>query len=135
MDASDFAVGGYLFQLAEDGSEKIIAYGGRKLSKADVIYPTREKELLAALHDMRLWKVYLLDSPFFINTDHKTIESLLTQQTFSQRLARWLNELSLFQPRFRWVAGSTNVVVDTISRNPLWSDRTSPAVSLQTVRP
>ncbi|KAG6614674.1 reverse transcriptase [Phytophthora cinnamomi] len=132
-ELNDFAVGGYLFQLAEDGSEKFIAYGGRKLSKAEVIYPTREKELLAALHAMRLWKVYLLDSPFFINTDHKTIESLLTQQTCSQRLARWLNELSLFQPRFRWVAGNTNVVADTISRNPLWSDRTSRAVSLQTV--
>ncbi|GMF48637.1 unnamed protein product [Phytophthora fragariaefolia] len=72
MDASDFAVGGYLFQLAEDESEKIIAYGGRKLSKPEVIYPTREKELLAALHAMRLWKVLptrcrrgYLEDPYF----------------------------------------------------------------------
>ncbi|KAG2786264.1 hypothetical protein PC116_g7570 [Phytophthora cactorum] len=30
IDAPDFAVGGYRFQLAEDRPERIIAYGGRK---------------------------------------------------------------------------------------------------------
>jgi len=59
MDASDFAVGGYLFQLVKKGNECIIAYGGRKLTAPEVLYPTREKELLEALYGMRLWKVYL----------------------------------------------------------------------------
>ncbi|POM78687.1 LOW QUALITY PROTEIN: Hypothetical protein PHPALM_3758 [Phytophthora palmivora] len=44
VDAFDFAVGGYLFQYDESGRE-IIAYGGRKLSHVELIYPTREKEL------------------------------------------------------------------------------------------
>ncbi|POM79820.1 LOW QUALITY PROTEIN: Reverse transcriptase, partial [Phytophthora palmivora] len=52
-DASDYAIGGYLFQLDGDGHEQIIAYGGRKLNTAERMYPTREKELLAALHAMR----------------------------------------------------------------------------------
>ncbi|KAE9086607.1 hypothetical protein PF002_g25045 [Phytophthora fragariae] len=52
VDASDFAIGGYLFQLDENKAEKVIAYGGRKLSKPEMVYPTREKELLAALHAM-----------------------------------------------------------------------------------
>ncbi|GMF30442.1 unnamed protein product [Phytophthora lilii] len=95
VDASDFAIGGYLFQLVDDNSERIIAYGGQKLTQAELVYPTREKELLAALHAMRTWKVLLIDKPFFINTDHHTIENILQQQTCSQRLARWLNELAL----------------------------------------
>ncbi|RAW29691.1 hypothetical protein PC110_g13932 [Phytophthora cactorum] len=33
FDASDFAIGGYLFQLDENGHERKIAYGGRKLTK------------------------------------------------------------------------------------------------------
>ncbi|OWZ01386.1 reverse transcriptase [Phytophthora megakarya] len=121
MDASDFAIGGYLFQRDEQG-ERIITYGGRKLTRAEVIYPTREKELLAALHAMRMWKVYLIDRPFYINTDHHTIATILQQQTCSQRLARWLNELALFQPMFHWIEGTSKVVADMISRTPIWND-------------
>ncbi|GMF40356.1 unnamed protein product [Phytophthora fragariaefolia] len=130
VDASNFAVGGCLFQVADDQSERIIAYGGRNLSRAELVYPTREKEHLAALHAMRTWKVYLIVKPFFINTDHHTIKDILQQQTCSQRLALWLNELALFQPLFRWVAGTTNVVADTMSRRPEWDDCTSRAISL-----
>ncbi|OWZ05219.1 hypothetical protein PHMEG_00022729 [Phytophthora megakarya] len=52
------------------GIERIIAFGGRKMTSAELMYLTREKELLAALHAMRTWLVYLLDKPFYINTDH-----------------------------------------------------------------
>ncbi|OWZ14639.1 Reverse transcriptase-RNase H-integrase [Phytophthora megakarya] len=72
----------------------------------------------------------MIDRPFFINIDHRTIEDTQQQQTCSQRLARRLNELALFQPQFRWVAGNTNVVADTISRNPTWNDGNNRAVSL-----
>ncbi|GMF47113.1 unnamed protein product [Phytophthora fragariaefolia] len=130
VDASDFSIGGYLFQHDDAGRERIIAYGERKLTQAELIYPTREKELLAALHAMRSWEVYLIDKPFYLNTDHRTIESILQQQTCSQRLARWLNKLSLYQPRFKWVAGSTNIVADSVSRRPDWSDGSSRAISL-----
>ncbi|KAJ0393533.1 hypothetical protein ATCC90586_011580 [Pythium insidiosum] len=127
MDASDYAIGGYLYQVDAEGREQIIAYGGRKLNLAERMYPTREKEPLAALHAMRTWKVYLIDKPFFIDTDHRTIEALLHQSTCSQRLARWLNELSLFQPRFRWIAGETNIVADAVSRSPQLLDGDQPS--------
>ncbi|KAE8972582.1 hypothetical protein PF004_g24723 [Phytophthora fragariae] len=130
VDASDFAIGGYLFQLDENKAEKVIAYGGRKLSKPEMVYPTREKELLAALHAMRTWKVYLLDRPFYLNTDHHTLETILQQQTCSQRLARWLNELALFQPLFKWVPGPSNVIADAISRRQDWNDGTFRSISL-----
>jgi hypothetical protein len=127
MDASDYAVGGYLFQLDANGREQVIAYGGRKLTTAERMYPTREKELLAALHVMRTWKVYLIDKPFYIDTDHQTLESILQQTTCSQRLARWLNEMSFFQPRFRWIPGETNIVADAISRSPQLEESDQPA--------
>ena len=117
MDASNYALGGYLFQLY-DGKEHILAYGGRKLSPAERRYPIREKELLAALHGFRIWRPYLLDRPFYVYTDHRTLETLLCQQTCSQRLARWIDELAEYQPLFKYVPGSTQVVADTLSRPP-----------------
>ncbi|GMF36745.1 unnamed protein product [Phytophthora lilii] len=37
VDASDFAVGGYIFQYDDEGRERVIAYGGRKLTQAELI--------------------------------------------------------------------------------------------------
>ncbi|OWZ04311.1 LOW QUALITY PROTEIN: Pol Polyprotein [Phytophthora megakarya] len=74
---ADFAVGGYLFQVYVDDHENVIAYGDRKLSKPEMPYPTWEKELIATLHAMRTWKVYLLDRPFYLNADHQTLETIL----------------------------------------------------------
>ncbi|KAE8965504.1 hypothetical protein PR001_g19694 [Phytophthora rubi] len=69
VDASDFAIGGYLFQHDENKAEKVIAYGGRKLSKPEMVYPTREKELLAALHAIVRGKsIYSIDPSTSIPT-------------------------------------------------------------------
>ncbi|OWZ21348.1 Retrotransposon protein, Ty3-gypsy subclass [Phytophthora megakarya] len=105
-----------------------IAYGGRKLSKPEMVYPTREKELLAALHAMRTWKVYLLDCPSYLNTDHRTLESILQQQTCSQRLARWLNEHC-----FSHSLSESNIVADAISRRKDWNDSSARSISLSSL--
>ncbi|GMF53320.1 unnamed protein product [Phytophthora fragariaefolia] len=128
-DASDYAVGGYLYQLDDHAQERIIAYGDRKLSLAELKYPTREKELLAVMYAMRTGKVYLIDKTFLINTDHRTLESILQQKTCSQRLASWLNELGMYQPIFKWIEGDSNTVADFLSRNPAWK-QDSASISL-----
>ena len=118
MDASDFAVGGMLYQVADDGKENTIAYCGKKLSSAEINYGIREKELYAVIFAMRKWRIYLLDRPFLVDTDHHSLETLLTQTTCSRRLARWLDLISEFRPQFRWIPGDTNHVADAVSRRP-----------------
>ncbi|OWZ10987.1 LOW QUALITY PROTEIN: polyprotein [Phytophthora megakarya] len=66
-------------------------------------YPVREQELLVMMHDLKTWRVYLLDKPFTVETDHKSIEMNLTQKTTNRMIARWFNEPAEFQPLFKWI--------------------------------
>ncbi|KAF1333397.1 Retrovirus polyprotein, partial [Globisporangium splendens] len=117
MDASNYAVGGVLFQK-EGGIEHPIAFTGRKMKAAELNYPVQEQELLAIMHALRVWRIYLVDKPFMVETDHKSLETILTQKTTNRRIARWFNELAEFQPQFVWIAGKTNGIADALSRRP-----------------
>ena len=122
MDASDFAVGGALFQ-GEGELERPVAFSGRKMSSAELNYPVREKELLAIMHALKVWRVYLIDKPFQVETDHKSLEGVLTQHHSTRRIIRWIQDLSEFQPEFRYIPGETNTVADAISRLPQFEEK------------
>ncbi|GMF16682.1 unnamed protein product [Phytophthora fragariaefolia] len=123
MDASNFAIGGVLFQK-EGELEHPIAFTGRKMKPAELNYPVREQELLAIMHALRVWRVYLLDCPFTVETDHKNIAMILTQKTTNRSAARWFNELAEFPPMFKRIPGETNTVADVLSRNPDFERKT-----------
>lgn len=129
MDACDFAIGGVLFQVIA-GVERPIAFTGRKLSDAELRYPVREKELLAVIHALKIWRPYLIDKTFTVETDHRSLQELLTQQTCSQRLARWLDLLSEYRPEFRWISGESNTIADGLSRRPDFAPADGPASSV-----
>jgi len=90
-DASDFAIGQVLTQ--DDGQGvRPVAYESRKMTSAELNYPIHEKELLAIVHALKVWRVYLEGHHFKIITDHKSLCYFNTQPTLSRRQARW-NEL------------------------------------------
>ncbi|ETO84373.1 hypothetical protein F444_01706 [Phytophthora nicotianae P1976] len=72
-DASKFAVGGVLFQVV-DGIERPIAYTSRKMKSAELNYPTQQQELLAIVHALAAFRIYCLDKPPIVETDHKSLE-------------------------------------------------------------
>ena len=92
----------------------------------------REKELLAIIYALKTWRPYLLDQPFTVETDHQTLQELLTQRTCTQRLARWLNLLSEYRPVFKWIPGHTNTTADGISRRvDFLPDQPASSVTMQ----
>lgn len=64
-DASDRALGGVLVQERHP-----IAFESRKLKDAEVRYSTCEKEMMAVVHCLEIWRHYLLDTKFVVIIDN-----------------------------------------------------------------
>src|SRR5271154_5507148 len=110
-DASDFAIGAVLSQNHGKGDQPL-AFESRKLSSAELNYPIHEKELLAIVHAIRLWHIYLEGQTFTIITDHASLEYIKSQNTLSRRQARWLETLQ--SVTYEYKPGKTNVVADAL---------------------
>jgi hypothetical protein len=87
-NASDLAIGAVLIQ-----DKRVIAYESHKLSPAKLNYPVHEKELLAVIHSLKVWRHYLLGVKFKIETDHQSLKYLSTQPNLSRRQYRWVELL------------------------------------------
>ena len=64
-DASNMAIGGVLMQ-----DDHPVAYESRKLNPTEHRYSAHEKEMLAVIHYLRVWRVYFLSNPFVVKTDN-----------------------------------------------------------------
>ena len=90
-DASDSTVGAVLMQQYDKGLRPL-EYYSRKLSEGEVKYPTHDKELLAILHALKVWRHYLLGVEFDLYTDCGALSVLgkprseLSEQKTSQKL-------------------------------------------------
>ncbi|KAK3011135.1 hypothetical protein RJ639_012860 [Escallonia herrerae] len=110
-DASDFALGGVLMQEGHP-----VAYESRKLNEAERRYTTHEKELLAVVHCLRIWRHYLLGSSFIVRTNNTAVSHFLSQSKLTSKQARWQELLAEFNFMLEYRTGSTNCVADALSR-------------------
>jgi hypothetical protein len=125
-DASGYAISGVLSQL-RDGMEHPIAFLSRKMNAAERNYDVREQELLALVTCCREWRHYLEAAPHTtINTDHASLQYLLSQREFTnRRQARWSELIQAVLPHIQPIKGDDNVVADPLSRRPDHRDDTS----------
>ncbi|KAK2997588.1 hypothetical protein RJ639_025186 [Escallonia herrerae] len=88
----------------------------RKLNEAERRYTTHEKELLAVVHCLRIWRHYLLGSSFIVRTDNTAVSHFLSQSKLTSKQARWQELLAEFNFMLEYRTGSTNSVADALSR-------------------
>ncbi|KAK3021351.1 hypothetical protein RJ639_045984 [Escallonia herrerae] len=93
-----------------------VAYESRKLNEAERRYTTHEKELLAVVHCLRVWRHYLLGSSFIVRTDNTAVSHFLSKSKLNSKQARWQELLAEFNFMLEYRAGSTNSVADALSR-------------------
>ncbi|KAL0393404.1 UNVERIFIED_CONTAM: Transposon Tf2-11 polyprotein [Sesamum latifolium] len=109
VETSDFALGGVLMQ---DGHP--VAFESRKLKDVERRYLVHEKELLAVVHCLRLWRHYLLGSPFMVKTDNTAVSHFMTQPKLTSRQTHWQELLSEFYFVLEYRDGSSNHVADAL---------------------
>ena len=114
-DASNFASGAILIQ-----DDHPCAFASKKFSPAERNYTTKEKELLAVIQALKLFRCYLEGTHITLLTDHNPLKYFDTKQDLSPRQARWAQYLSRFDYTWQWIKGSINPA-DFLSRNPTFS--------------
>ncbi|KAL0290361.1 UNVERIFIED_CONTAM: hypothetical protein Sangu_2577400 [Sesamum angustifolium] len=82
--ASDYVLGGVLMQEGHP-----VAFESKKLKDIEWRYLVHEKELLVVVHCLRLWRHYLLGSPFVVKTNNTTVSHLMTQPKLTSKQAHW----------------------------------------------
>jgi len=110
-DASEVGISVLLLQGGHP-----IAYFSEKLHGATLNYPTYDKELYAVVRALKTWEHYLVSKEFVIHSDHDSLKYLKGQHKFNKRHAKWMEFLEQFPYVIKYKKGSTNIVVDALSR-------------------
>ena len=97
-----------------------ITYHSETFSDTMCRYPTYDKELYAIFQACKQWKHYILGKETIIHTVHKPLQFLQAQGKLqNDRHQRWLAYLQQFHLDIRHKKGSTNKVVNCLSRPPI----------------
>ena len=114
-DVSDYAVGVVLGQR-KGKIFHVIYYASKVLNDAQVNYATTEKEMLAIVYALEMFRSYLVGSKVIVYYDHAAIKYLLNKADSKPRLIRWVLLLQEFDLVIWDKKGSENVVADHLSR-------------------
>lgn len=117
-DASNYALGGQLYQYDNENNIAVIAFTSRTFKGAELNYHTTEKELLSILHCLNKFRIYLMGRKFTIITDNKALTFLNKCYLSSSRMTRWILAIQEFDFTVQHCKGRDNVVADVLSRYP-----------------
>ena len=107
-DAINTALAGVLLQKDEMEDWHPVAYTSRRLRPEERNYHANERETLAVIHALRVWRTYLF-RPFEIITDNQVVTYLLSKKQLSGREACLLDLLADFDMPISHKPGRENI--------------------------
>ena len=87
-DACNQGLGGFLMK-----DNHVVCYESRKLKEDEKNYATRDLELAAIVHALKMWRHYLMKTKFELRIDHCGLKYLFDYPTLNVRQARWMDYL------------------------------------------
>ena len=112
-DASEFGVGAVLSQLDDSGTDHPVCFFSRKLLLREQRYSTIKKECLAIKLATQTFRVYLLEKPFTVQTDHRALEWLDKVWENNAKFSCWSLALQPFQFVVQHRSGKENQNADS----------------------
>ena len=122
------AVGGVLSQK-QDGAERVICYGAKKLSPSQANYPSTKGELCAIIVFLQKWSYFLRHRPFHLRTDNQALKWIHTMEAPKGMVQRWLDILANHQFTVEHRPGTKHANADSLSRAPHLVDQHDTDVS------
>ena len=111
------AIGAVLSQ-EQDGQEKVIAYGARRLQPRERAYASTKGELLAIIFFLQYFRYYLLHRPFILRTDNRALTWIRSLEQPTGMILRWLDILASFNFKVEHRSGTRHGNADALSRAP-----------------
>ena len=121
-DSPLLAMGGWVVQ-EHDGQIMTHTYWSKKLMPAETRYPTHDRELMALVKRPQNYRHWLIGVEVTAYTDHRALIHLRTQDTLSDRQARWVEILQDFSFKIAYIPVPDNHLADFISRLPAHAPR------------
>ncbi|GFT42263.1 gag-pol polyprotein [Nephila pilipes] len=117
VDASDFVIGGALFQIINNEPQPLAFFSG-KLSPTEKNYSAYDCELLASYASIKHFIHMFEARDFKLFTDHKPLTYAFKQRLdkCSPRQARQLDFISKFTTNICNLPGNENITADSLSR-------------------
>jgi hypothetical protein len=95
----------------------VIFYESIKLNEHEINYVTHDLELDAIIHDLKMWRNYLIGRMIFFMTYHSGLRFFSDQPKLNARKSRWMALLREFDFEIKHIKGKLNRVVDSLSRS------------------
>lgn len=116
-DASGYGLGAVLTQNYPDGTEKVVCYLSRSLTKMERKYSTTERECLAVLWAIEKLRPYIEATHFTVVTDHWSLKWLNNLREPTGRLSRWALKLQSYDFDIVHRKGAEHHLPDMLSRS------------------
>ena len=114
-DFSGKSIGAVLSQK-QDGKERVIAYGAKKLLPRECSYSSNKGELLAAVYFVEKFKYFLSHRKFILRTDHQALKWLASMKTPAGMFSRWKEHLASYEFEVKFRKGTQHSNADSLSR-------------------
>lgn len=100
------------------GGEKVIAYLGHSLTKAEGRYCVTRKELQALVTAVRHFHYYMYGQHFKVRSDHGALRWLMNFKNPEGQTARWIEILGIYDLEVEHHQGQIHGNADGLSRHP-----------------
>ena len=116
VDASQSGLGLVLWQRPSSLLPRYILFAAKSLNAAQRNYSATRRELLAICWAVQRCRDYLYGRHFTLETDHKALTYLFTQQHFNYMMLNWIDTLLDYDFTVVHCPGILNILPDALSR-------------------